>query len=302
MKAYYVYILECSDGSLYTGITTNLERRFLEHAGSGRGAKYTSAHKPLKFIYSKKFFGRSKASIEESRIKKLTRIQKQNLVINLSMEKIIKQLEKEVKGLFLNDSSGHDFYHLKRVLNIAKSLQQKEGGDRIVIAVSAFLHDLHRLIQNETGRFCSPKDSLPKVKLILDKIQLSFEQKNQILHCIEYHEEYGFSKKGKTVSDIETLIVQDADNLDAIGAIGIARTFSYGGAHGVNMWNPEKSFRRKYYDENKKDVSVIHHFYSKLLKLKGNMNTKTAKKMAGARQRYMETFLAEFFDEWNGLK
>jgi len=218
------------------------------------------------------------------------------------MEEIIQQLEKEVKELFHTESSGHDIYHLKRVLNNALTIQEKEGGNRLIIAVSAFLHDIHRIIQKESGKFCSPRDSLPKVKKILDKTSLAEEQKWKVLHCIEFHEEYDFSDNGKTVNDIETLILQDADNLDVIWAIGIGRTFSFGGANGLNMWIPEKSFDRSTFDESEKDPSTIHHFYSKLLKLKENMNTKTAKKMVVERHKFMELFLQEFFDEWNGKK
>lgn len=220
----------------------------------------------------------------------------------MNIEEIIHQLEIEIKTLFHEESSGHDIYHLKRTLNNALTLQEKEGGDRLIIAVSAFLHDIHRIIQKETGIFCSPKDSLPKVKEILNKTSLAEEQKNKILHCIEYHEEYCFSENGKTVNDIETLVLQDADNLDAIGAIGIGRTFSFGGANKVTMWIPEKPFDRETFDESEKDSSTIHHFYSKLLKLKENMNTKTAKKMADERHKFMELFLQEFFDEWSGKK
>lgn len=218
------------------------------------------------------------------------------------MEKIIQQLEDEIKTLFSKESSGHDIYHLKRTMNIALTIQEKEGGDRLIIAVSAFLHDIHRVIQKETGNYCSPKDSLPKVKEILDRINFTEEQKGKILHCIEYHEEYDFSEKGKSVNDIETLILQDADNLDAMGAIGIGRTFMFHRSNGDLMWTPEKPFDRSTFDESVKDITPIHHFYSKLLKLKNNMNTETAKKMAEERHKFMELFLSEFFDEWNGKK
>lgn len=216
------------------------------------------------------------------------------------MEKILQQLEQEVKNVFHAKESAHDIYHLQRVLNLALTLQKKEGGDRLVIAVVAFLHDLHRVIQKETGKFCSPKDSLPRTKDILDKVQLTAEQKAKILHCIEYHEEYNFSKNGKTANDLETLIVQDADNLDAIGAVGIGRTFAYSGAYNIPMWNPKKPFDREFYDEDEHDPSTLHHFYSKLLKLKDNMNTATAKRMASKRHKFMELFLKEFFNEWAG--
>lgn len=222
--------------------------------------------------------------------------------LTIFMEEIIHQLEEEIKNLFHEESSGHDIYHLKRTLNNALTIQKKEGGDRLIIAVSAFLHDIHRIIQKETGKFCSPKDSLPKVKKILDKTKLSKEQKEKVLHCIEYHEEYHFSENGKSVNDIETLVLQDADNLDAIGAIGIGRTFMFHGSNGDLMWIPEKPFDRETFDESKKDPSTIHHFYSKLLKLKENMNTETAKKMADKRHEFIELFLQEFFDEWNGKR
>jgi uncharacterized protein len=220
----------------------------------------------------------------------------------MNLENIIKQLEKEVKELFSKDTSGHDIYHLKRTLNVALTIQEKEGGDRLIIGISAFLHDVHRIIQKETGKFCTPKDSLPKVKDILDKVELTDEQKRKILHCIEFHEEYNFSKEGNKVTDIETLIIQDADNLDAIGAIGIARAFSFGGTYKIPIWIPEMPFNREDYCESEPDLSEIHHFYSKLLKLKDNMNTKTGKNLAEERHKFMELYLKEFFDEWNGKK
>jgi len=215
-------------------------------------------------------------------------------------KEIIKELKNEIKELFHSESSGHDIYHSERVLNLALHIQKKQGGDRLVVAVAAFLHDIHRIIQKETGKFCSPKDSIPKIKEILDKVNLPEEKIEKVLHCIEFHEEYDFSENGKTAKDIETLIIQDADNLDAMGAIGIARAFTYGGAKKVPMWVPEIPFTRKTFDESMEDVSEIHHFYSKLLKLKNNMNTITARKMAEHRHKILEDFLEEFFKEWKG--
>jgi len=216
------------------------------------------------------------------------------------MTEILENLERKIEKLFDNDTSGHDIYHLKRVMNVALTIQEKEGGDKLIIAIAALLHDLHRIMQNETGKFCSPKESIPKIREILDSENLTEIQKNKILHCIEYHEEYNFSANGKTVSDIETLILQDADNLDAIGAVGIGRTFSFGGFYKVKMWTPENRFDRETYDESEKDPSIIHHFYSKLMKLKNNMNTETAKNMAEKRHKFMEQYLQEFFEEWQG--
>jgi uncharacterized protein len=219
------------------------------------------------------------------------------------MNNILRELEQTIQKMFQSENSGHDIHHLKRVMALAVHLQKSEGGDKLVIAVAAYLHDVHRLIQQETGKYCSPQDSLPKVIEIMNKTDIPQHKRENILHCIEFHEEYNFSKQGKSVDDIETLILQDADNLDAIGAIGIARTFMYGGAYKVPMWVPEDPFDQESYDESASaDPSAIHHFYSKLLKLKGNMNTTTAKKMADKRHKFMEYFLEEFFSEWKGVR
>jgi len=216
------------------------------------------------------------------------------------INQVIEKLEKEIKEIFSADSSGHDIYHLKRVLNLALHIQKKEGGDRFIIAVASFLHDLHRIIQTETGEYCSPEQSLPKIKEILMKVKIEEGEIDRILECIKVHEEYDFSDGGKTAKDIESLIVQDADNLDAMGAMGIARAFSYGGSKGVPIWIPDIPFERKTFEETITDPSEIHHFYSKLLKLKDNMNTKTAKEIAQKRHTFLEKYLEEFFAEWEG--
>ena len=218
------------------------------------------------------------------------------------MQHIIEQIESQVQSVFADDASGHDLHHMKRVLNVALHIQEKEGGDPLVLAAAALVHDVHRIIQNQTGQFCSPRDSLPQVKAILDRTDLPEDKIERVLHCVEYHEEYDFSENGKTVNDIETLILQDADNLDAIGAIGIGRAFVFGSALGEPMWEPDRPFDRDTYDESEKDPSILHHFYSKLLKLKDNMNTATARQMAASRHRYMEQFIEEFVGEWEGRK
>ncbi|MFA6391355.1 MAG: HD domain-containing protein [Patescibacteria group bacterium] len=219
------------------------------------------------------------------------------------VKKVIEQLEKRIYGMFHKETSGHDIYHLKRTLNLAQKLQEMEGGDRTVVAIAAFLHDIHRIIQNDTGKPCLPKDSLHKVEELLEGIEITDEQKNKILHCIEFHEEYAFSKEGITVHDIEAKIVQDADNLDGIGAIGIGRTFTYNGAHGIPMWDPDIPFAEgEEYDDSTHDPSALHHFINKLLRLANHMNTETAKKMAKSRHDFMEKYFEEFFSEWKGEK
>ena len=219
------------------------------------------------------------------------------------LENYIEELKPFVIELFKNDSTGHDISHLERVMKLALNIQEKEGGDRLIIGISAFLHDVHRIMQNKTGKFVPPKDSINEIKKILSNIDLTEEQVNKICYCIEYHEEYNWN--GSNVDDLNTLILQDADNLDAIGAIGIGRTISYMAVHNMPMYNEEIPLNKtENFVENKIIVepSTIHYCYNKLLRLSDNMNTATAKKIALERHNFMKKFVSEFLDEWNGLK
>lgn len=220
------------------------------------------------------------------------------------IEEYIEKLKPEVLKLFSRDSSGHDITHLERTMNLALLLQKCECGDKIVVGISAFLHDVHRIMQNETGKFVAPRDSLEKIKEILSAINLTDEQVGKILHCIEYHEVYNWNNPNNKQSDVNTLILQDADNLDAIGAIGIGRTFLYSGAHGVPMYDNTVSLEmpKDYAEENGDDESTIHHFYHKLFRLEENMNTNKAKELAKSRTQFMKDFVEEFLLEWNGEK
>lgn len=215
------------------------------------------------------------------------------------LEEYIKKLRPFVIELFEKDSSGHDISHLERTMNTALYLQEKEGGDRIIIGIAAFLHDIHRIMQNETGKFVSPKESLNTIKNILSNVSLTQEQIDKISYCIEYHEQYNWN--GNNVNDLNTLILQDADNLDAIGAIGIGRTFSYGGSYNIIMYNDKAPLNETndYEESNGDDESTIHHFYHKLFKLGDNMNTKTARELAKRKTDFMKEFVKEFLNEWN---
>ena len=219
------------------------------------------------------------------------------------LEKYIEELKPFVIEFFKNDSTGHDISHLERVMKLALNIQENEGGDRLIIGISAFLHDVHRIMQNKTGKFVPPKDSINEIKNILSNINLTEEQVDKICYSIEYHEEYNWN--GCNVKDLNTLILQDADNLDAIGAIGIGRTFSYMAVHNMPMYIDEIPLNTtEDYVENKVivDPSTIHHCYHKLFKICNNMNTATAKKIAEERTNFMKSFVGEFLDEWNGLK
>ncbi len=211
-----------------------------------------------------------------------------------------RRLEEKVEEMFKTDSTGHDMQHLFRVRSIALHIQQQEGGDAEILSTAALLHDVHRLMEKERGSFCPPAESLPTIRTLLEEVSFPAEKIEAVLRCIEFHEEYGFSKTGRTVTDIETLILQDADNLDAIGAIGVGRTFAFSGSYGIPAWRPELPFDREHFDEAVRDPSTLHHIHAKLLKLRDNMSTATGKKMAQGRHEFMEHFVEEFIAEWRG--
>lgn len=220
------------------------------------------------------------------------------------LEEYIKLLRPEVEEMFKSESSGHDISHLERTMNNALYIQEKEGGNRLVVGVSAFLHDIHRLKQNETGKYCSPVESLPIVKELLGKVKFPNELINDVLNAIEHHETYNWNEDDVKTDKIEALILQDADNLDGVGAMGIARTFAYAGAHKLALYKPEQSLEealnRKYSEDEDDEESTIHHFYHKLFKLGDFMNTKTARELAKQRTDYMKAFVNQFLNEWYG--
>ena len=199
-----------------------------------------------------------------------------------------------------NKTGGHDINHFFRTMKIALYLQTKEGGDPLIIGIASFLHDIHRLMQSERNEYVDPKDSLNRVLEIikLANLDLSNEQIDKILFCIEHHEDYNWS--GFNVDDINTLIIQDADNLDAIGAIGIGRSFGYAAINNQPFYDDKIPLEKfEGYEEKLKDVSNIHFLNNKLIKLGDNMNTKTAKLMAKDRVDFIKDFINEYIKEWN---
>ncbi|RFU69696.1 HD domain-containing protein [Peribacillus saganii] len=209
------------------------------------------------------------------------------------MKDIIKRAEAFVKEKTAGDASGHDWHHIDRVRRLSLQIAADETkGDLFLIELAALLHDIPdgKLNKNEEEGWSLLEEWLYN--------ELSPELAVQVREIIKL---IPFSA-GKTEQlSIEAAIVQDADRIDAIGAIGIARTFAYGGKKGQALYDPSISVREnmslKEYREGKS--SSIHHFYEKLLKLKDIMNTDSAKKIASERQEYMENFLNQFYKEWD---
>lgn len=199
-----------------------------------------------------------------------------------------------VKCILEADASGHDWYHIERVYKLAQTIAKEEGGDCFIIEMAALLHDVADEKLNE-----SEEAGLKRVEDYLAGLRVSPEEQMHILHII-----MNMSYKGGHGGKVETLegkIVQDADRLDALGAIGIARTFAYGGAKGRLMYDPKVPPREAMTKEEyrKSNDPSLNHFYEKLLKLKDLMNTEYAKRLAEERHLYMEQFIEQFMKEWN---
>jgi len=220
------------------------------------------------------------------------------------LDNYINLLRPKVEKMFKSESSGHDISHLERVMNIALFIQSKEGGDRTVVGVSAFLHDIHRLEQNKTGKYCSPKESLPMIEKLLEEISFPKDLTTKVLNAIEYHEVYNWNQDEIKTTEIEALILQDADNVDGTGAMGIARTFAYAGSKNIPLHTDDFSIEEicsEKYKEGKGRVETpIELFYHKLLKLGEHMNTQTAKELTKERDLFMRQFIDEFLREWDG--
>lgn len=212
-----------------------------------------------------------------------------------------RNLAQEVQRFLEDESSGHDFYHAERVFNNAMYIQKTEGGDPEVIGTTAIIHDICRPWEKKTGKSHFGDEALQIIKGILEKSSFDEQKIQQVLEVVRFHDVYDWTNKIQGKS-IELQVVQDADNLDAIGAIGVARTFAFGGANGLPLYNPGEKleFANDFVDDPSHRTSTIAHFYEKLLKLRENMNTKTGKELAEKRHKTMEDFLKQFFDEWEG--
>jgi uncharacterized protein len=204
-----------------------------------------------------------------------------------------------VKKKMVHDASGHDWQHVYRVWKMALYLSEKENANNFEVQLAALLHDLDdwKLVDNENHSGVS----IAKDWLI--EQQVGEKVTSQICKIIE---DLSFKGAGVStrMSSIEGKVVQDADRLDAIGAIGIARAFAYGGYKNREMYNPEIKpvLHQSFDDYKKKQSTTINHFHEKLLLLKDLMNTETAKKIALKRHKFLENFLKQFEAEWNFIK
>ena len=201
-----------------------------------------------------------------------------------------------VKNQLTHAEGGHDWFHIERVWKIARKIAEKEGGNLEIIELSALLHDI------ADPKFHNGDEvlALEISRGFLESENVSEDIVEQVLFIIK---NISFKNRGELPENLplELKIVQDADRLDAIGAIGIARTFNFGGFKNNLMYHPEikPNLHQTKEEYKKSNGTTINHFYEKLLLLKDLMNTETAKKIASERHDFMLKFLDEFYKEWN---
>ena len=204
-----------------------------------------------------------------------------------------------VKSKFAGEGTGNDWYHIERVTNTAITLAKREGADLVVVELAALLHDLG------DHKFLAPGEAEGHIQVRnwLTEQEADAELIDAVSSIVA-NVSYKGSGVDTTMRTIEGKVVQDADRLDAIGAIGVARTFAYGGHKGNPIHDPTIKVQQhnSFADYKKGGGTTINHFYEKLLLLKDRMQTESGKRMAAERHAYMEQFLAQFYAEWEGRR
>ncbi len=215
----------------------------------------------------------------------------------MNKQLIISRTSNFVKHTLNNAEGGHDWFHIQRVLNNAKLIVKTENADGFIVSLSALLHDI------ADSKFYNGDETIGPKKatefLMAQNIDsVIIEHVVQIIKNISFKG----GNVDRTFTSIELDIVQDADRLDAIGAIGIARCFNYGGFKNREIFNPKILPKLNMTKEEYKNSNApsINHFYEKLLLLKDKMNTKTGRRLATKRHQFMEQYLEEFYAEWDG--
>lgn len=220
-----------------------------------------------------------------------------NIVERFMDKVIINNAVEFVRNTFKDDHSGHDYFHTLRVYKMSTKIAEQENANLAIVQLAALLHDVDDIkLSPETHA------NKGRANAFLRKHNVSETMIKTICDIID---EVSFKGTDSiTPKTIEGMCVQDADRLDAIGAVGIARAFAYGGSHNRMIHDPEiKPIENMNLNEYRNHISTtVNHFYEKLFKLSGLMNTATAKKIAEQRERYMKDFISEFYDEWDGIR
>lgn len=211
--------------------------------------------------------------------------------------KIIGRIAEKVRKDLENEGSGHDWWHVYRVWNMAMRIAEEESANSFIVELAALLHDIGDWKFHHGDDTVGPR----MARRILSKQGVPEEIIEDVCEIISTMPFKGARVKAKMRTN-EGKVVQDADRLDAIGAIGIARAFAYGGSKNRPIYDPnlQPVLHRTKEEYLKCEGPTINHFYEKLLLLKDRMNTKTAKKIAKKRHEFMEKYLKRFLEEWEG--
>jgi len=214
----------------------------------------------------------------------------------MAQNEIIGKTAEYVRRKFQNDSSGHDWWHIYRVWKNVLNICEHEKADAFVVQLAALLHDL------DDWKFNPDGDEPPiRAKAWLEQCGVGADVSQHVCEIIIYLSFKGAGVENK-INTIEGMIVQDADRLDAIGAVGVGRAFAYGGFKGRMMYDPDSppQLHKSFEQYRNSQSATINHFHEKLLLLKDRMNTSTAKRIAEKRHEFMLEFLDQFMREWDG--
>ena len=217
----------------------------------------------------------------------------------MNKRKVVDKTAKYVESKLSGEGSGHDWWHVYRVWKNAIHIGKQEKADMFVVELAALLHDIADWKFTDGDETVGPR----LARGWLENLGVGKKVVDHVCDIIATSSFKGAGVKSE-MKTLEGKVMQDADRLDAIGAIGIGRTFAYGGHKGREMYNPniKPEFHTSAEQYKNNITPTINHFYEKLLLLKDLMNTKTGKKIATARHRYMEGYLKQFFLEWEGKK
>lgn len=236
------------------------------------------------------------ASNGMTKVKSYTSDGEDLLVYSISRaEWLIGRAEKYVREKLEGDFGGHDYFHTLRVYKMACRLAALEGADTTIVSLAALLHDVDdRKLSPETH------DSLQNARDFMTGSGVATEAAERVCEVIR---QISFGENRDAPTTLEGMCVQDADRLDAIGAIGIGRAFAYGGSKKRHMHHPDvkPSLNMTKEEYRNSESTTVNHFYEKLFKLTAMMNTASAKEIASAREGYMTEFLSRFLSEWDGL-
>jgi uncharacterized protein len=217
----------------------------------------------------------------------------------MNTQDIIQKTIDFVKASLSDAEGGHDWWHIYRVWKTAKHIAQFEDVDLFIVELGALLHDIADSKFHDGDEEIGPR----KAKEFLESLWVDNEVISHVVNVIK-HISFKGGKLQQKFKSPELDVIQDADRLDALGAIGIARTFNYGGFKGRTIYNPEIKPNLKLTKEEYKNSNspTLNHFYEKLLLLKDRMNTVTGRKMAEERHQFMLSYLDQFYNEWDGEK